>query len=109
MTNTTPPTKSKLQQLLDKEAQLKARIQQEKARISQQERKQRTGRLIAWGVVIEQMLKEEVMTPETWSQKCHQYLTGRTLERALTGDWHSSAEQETPPTPYSDKDLNSKE
>lgn len=98
MTNTTPPAKTKLQQLLDKEAQLKARIQKEKAKLNQQERKLRTGRLISWGVVIEQMLKEETMTPEAWTQKCHQYLTGRTLERALTGDWHTPAEQEATPT-----------
>ena len=77
----------RLEQLLKQEQQLKARIQKEKARLGQKERQERTGRLIAWGVVIEQMLldPEEALTPEKWATTCRRFLNGRTLERALTG------------------------
>lgn len=77
----------KLDQLLEQEKQLKARIQREKAKLGVQERKERTGRLIAWGVVIEQKLldPEISLTPEQWVEECRQFLNGRTLERALTG------------------------
>jgi hypothetical protein len=82
---TTP--QERLEKLLKQEKQLKARVQQAKARIRSQSDKVRTGRLIAWGVVIEQKLNEGELKPEDWAQECHRLLrtSGRTLERALTG------------------------
>ncbi len=78
----------KLALLLEKEQQLKYRIQKEKAKLSLRRRKERTGKLIAWGVVVEQMIKdeEESLTPEKWRLQCERFLNGRTLERALVGE-----------------------
>lgn len=77
---------SKLEKLLEQEAQLKARIQRERAKLDLKKRQERNGRLIAWGVVIEQMLQEGEMSQEKWTALCQRFLTGRTLERALTGE-----------------------
>ena len=76
-----------LEELLEKEKQLKARIQKAKARLDAKDRKERTGRLISWGVAIEQILKDEdeAMTFEQWAFMCKKHLSGRTLERAMTG------------------------
>jgi multidrug resistance efflux pump len=80
-------THDKLEQLIQKEAQLKARIEKEKNRIQAQDRKDRTGRLIAWGVVIEQMIKEGSLSEDQWKASCKQYLQGRTLERSMKEPW----------------------
>jgi hypothetical protein len=80
-----PATSDTLERLLKEEAQLKARIQQAKARIRTQADKVRTGRLIAWGVVIEQKLNQGDIKPEEWALECQKVLSGRTLERSLTG------------------------
>lgn len=78
----------KLEKLLQQEQQLRARIQKEKARLNQRERQRRTGKLIAWGVVIEEMLNdpEESLTPEQWANTCNRFLSGRTLDRALVDE-----------------------
>lgn len=75
----------KLEQLLLRERRLKARIQRERARVTTVGRRQRTGRLVAWGVAVEQMLASGEMTAAEWRRRCHKHLTGRTLDRALTG------------------------
>jgi hypothetical protein len=53
-----PTPQERLEKLLKQEEQLKARVQQAKARMRSQDDKIRTGRLIAWGVVIEQKLTQ---------------------------------------------------
>lgn len=83
--NAMPATSDTLERLLKEEAQLKARIQQAKARIRTQADKVRTGQLIAWGVVIEQKLNQGDIKPEEWAVECQKVLNGRTLERSLTG------------------------
>jgi len=80
-----PATSDTLERLLKEEAQLKAKIQQAKARIRTQNDKVRTGRLIAWGVVIEQKLAQGDIRPEEWAIECQKVLNGRTLERSITG------------------------
>jgi len=80
-----PTTSETLERLLQQEAQLKAKIQQAKARLRTQDDKVRTGRLIAWGVVIEQKLAQGEILPEEWALECQKVLNGRTLERSLTG------------------------
>ena len=77
----------KLEKLLEQKAQLNARIQKESARLSAQARKERTGRLVAWGVVIEQMILNGSITSKEWEAQCHVHLQGRTLDRALRGEW----------------------
>lgn len=72
------------EQLRKQEAQLKARIQREKAKISASSRKERTGKLVAWGgVAVEQLLTDETFKAEWWKIQCQRVLSGRTLERAL--------------------------
>lgn len=87
----------KLEKLLQQEQQLRARIQKEKARLNQRERSERTGRLIAWGVMVEQMLldPEEALTTEQLAMQCKRFLNGRTLERALTGPLAEFIESES--------------
>ncbi len=80
-----PTPEARLEKLLQQEAQIKARVQQAKARMRSQDDKRRTGRLIAWCVVIEQKLAQEEITDEGWANECNRLLNGRTLERALTG------------------------
>ncbi len=79
-------TTERLERLKKQEAQLKARIQQEKARISVSARKERTGKLVAWGVAVEQLLANDTFQAEWWKLQCQRVLSGRTLERALVED-----------------------
>lgn len=90
----------RLDKLIQQEQQLKARIQKEKARLHVHNRNRRTGKLIAWGVVIEQMLKDadESLTPEQWANQCKRFLKDqRTLERALVDELapQGAAEKDT--------------
>lgn len=67
-------------------AQLKALLQQEEAKQHQEERKQRTGQLVAFGVYVEELFKasnEEARKQLEKSIKKH--LSGRNVERALEG------------------------
>lgn len=73
----------KLTKLLEQEKQLRARIAREKAKLSQEQRKKRTGRLVAWGVAVEQLIESGDFTPEEWEEKCKKVLQGRTLDKAL--------------------------
>ncbi len=83
----------RLEQLQKQEAQLKARIQREKAKISASSRKERTGKLVAWGVAVEQLLADETFKGEWWKLQCQRVLSGRTLERALVEDLTPEAEE----------------
>lgn len=81
-----PTTSDRLEKLLLKEKQLKARIQLEKSRVSASARKERTGKLVAWGVVVEQLLADETFREDWWKLQCQRVLSGRTLERAWVED-----------------------
>lgn len=81
-----PPSSERLDKLMLQEKQIKARIQLEKSRVSASARKERTGKLIAWGVVVEQLITDGSFTPEWWKLQCQKMLSGRTLERALVDD-----------------------
>jgi hypothetical protein len=81
-----PTASDRLEKLLAKETQLKARIQLEKSRLSASSRKERTGKLVAWGVAVEQLLADETFKAEWWKLQCQRVLSGRTLERALMED-----------------------
>lgn len=59
-------TMERLERLKKQEAQLKARIQQEHARLSAAARKERNGKLIAWGIAVEQLLSDETFQAEWW-------------------------------------------
>ncbi len=79
------PSKERLERLKKQEEQLKARIQNEKAKLNKATNKQRTGKLIAWGVAVEQLLADDTFQAEWWTLQCRRVLSGRTLERALAG------------------------
>ena len=78
----------RLQKLRQKEKQLRAQIQLEQNRLSANARKERNGKLIAWGIVIETILNdpEESMTPAQWATQCKRFLKDRTLNRALVDE-----------------------
>lgn len=71
---------------LQRIAQLKARLQNEEARLADSERKKRTGQLVSWGVMVEEIFKS---TDEAGRQKlvesAKKYLKDRNLQRALEG------------------------
>ncbi len=79
------PSTERLERLKKQEAQLKARIQNEKAKLNKTANKQRTGKLIAWGVAVEQLLADDTFQAEWWKLQCQRVLTGETLGRALGG------------------------
>lgn len=81
-----PVSTERLERLQKQEAQLKARIQNEKAKLSASARKQRTGKLVAWGVAVEQLIADDTFQAEWWKIQCQRVLSGRTLERALVDD-----------------------
>jgi hypothetical protein len=81
-----PTASDRLEKLFLKEKQLKAQIQLEKSRLSASARKERTGKLVAWGVAVEQLLADETFKEEWWKLQCQRVLSGRTLERALVED-----------------------
>lgn len=80
------PSTERLERLKKQEEQLKARIQQEQARISASAKKERDGKLIAWGVAVEQLLADDTFQAEWWKLQCQRVLSGRTLERSLVDD-----------------------
>lgn len=88
-------TTDRLERLQKQEAQLKARIQQEQARISAGAKKERNGKLISWGVAVEQLLADETFKAEWWTLQCQRVLSGRTLERALVQELASVVQKET--------------
>jgi hypothetical protein len=82
----TPDTHERLKRLLQKEKQLQAQIQAEKSRLGTAARKQRDGRLISWGIAVEQLIADNTFQAEWWKTQCQRVLTGRTLERALVDE-----------------------
>jgi hypothetical protein len=78
-----PNYQEQLEQKRKKAAQLQVEIKQLEARASAAARKERTGKLVAWGVAIEQLLNDGTLQPDWWQKQCHRVLTGRTLERAV--------------------------
>lgn len=66
-------------------SQLEARLQKERALLSEEKRKERNGQLIAFGIYLEEFLKAY---PEQWQpvkDSMQNLLTGRNLTQALSG------------------------
>ena len=77
---------SRIDNLREKRDQLNARINREAAKERQRHRRERDGRLMRWGVVVEQMIESGRMEPDKWAEECRRYLTReKDLERALSG------------------------
>jgi hypothetical protein len=81
--------KSKLTQeekRLKRIAQLKAMLQQEEAKQNQEERKRRTGQLVAFGVYFEEFFRiSNEETRKRLEESIKKHLSGRNLDRALDG------------------------
>lgn|GEM_PF-3856635 len=82
---------SRIESLREKRDQLNARINREAAKERQNQRRERDGRLMRWGVVVEQMIEQGRMEPNKWAEECRRYLSrDKDLERALSGPLEQS-------------------
>lgn len=66
-------------------SQLEARLQKERALLSEEKRKERNGQLIAFGIYLEAFLKAH---PDQWQKiknSMRKFLSERNLDRALAG------------------------
>ena len=72
-----------LTKLLEQKKQLDARIQQVKNRERVFTRRQRNGKLIAYGIVMERLLADTAYDKNAWVDQCTQILDTKTLQRAL--------------------------
>lgn len=82
-----------IEKLRAREAQIKRRIAEIQARQKSAERKQRTARLIRYGVVIEAMMKGGKIDPAEWVEACREVLSARDFEIA-TAEIRSSSSDE---------------
>lgn len=76
------PTTPEMEKLLAKEAAIKKRIREIQARGKSGERKERTARLIRWGIVVEGLLKNSEMGQAEWVDACKRILNVRDFEIA---------------------------
>lgn len=82
-----------IEKLRAKEAQIKKRIREIQSRSKSAERKQRTARLIRWGIVVEAMMKARKIEAAEWVVACREVLSARDFEIA-TAEIHSSSSDE---------------
>ena len=76
-------TTAEIEKLRAKEAQIKKRIREIQSRAKSEDRKQRTSRLIRWGIVVEGLLKSGEMEAAEWVDACKRILkSGRDFEIA---------------------------
>lgn len=76
------PNTPEMEKLLAKEAAIKKRIHEMQARGKSQERKERTARLIRWGIVVEGLLKSGEMEAAEWVDACKRILNAHDFEIA---------------------------
>ena len=71
---------------LQRIAQLKAKLQKVEARLADSARKKRTGQLISWGVLIEEIFKSaDEAGRQRLIESAKKHLKDRNLDRALQG------------------------
>lgn len=76
-------TTSEIEKLRAKELQIKKRIREIQSRSKSTDRKQRSARLIRWGVVVEGMIKTGQIEASDWVDACKRHLkNGRDIEIA---------------------------
>lgn len=78
-------TQTTREKRLAKIAQLEALLQKEKARLNAEKRKERNGQLIAFGIFMEEYLKDKPGRIPSMKQLMEKLLDGRNLDRALAG------------------------
>lgn len=84
---------NELEKLRAREAQIKKRIAQVQARGKAEERKQRTARLIKFGIVVEAMLKTGEIDAVEWVGACRKNLNERDFELATARIRPSSTDE----------------
>lgn len=84
---------NEIEKLRAREAQIRKRIAEIQSRQKSAERKQRTARLIRWGVVVEAMMKAQKIEASEWVEACREVLSARDFEIA-TAEIHSSSSDE---------------
>lgn len=90
----TNPTTPEMEKLLAKEAAIKKRIGEMRARSKSQERKERTARLIRWGIVVEGLLKNGEMGQAEWVDACKRILKSERDTSIATAEILSSLPNE---------------
>lgn len=73
---------SEIEKLRAREAQIRKRIAEIQSRQKSADRKQRTARLIRWGVVVEAMMKAQKIEAAEWVEACREVLSVRDFEIA---------------------------
>lgn len=73
---------NELEKLRAREAQIKKRIAQIQAREKSEERKQRTARLIKFGIVVQALLKTGELGVSEWIEACRKNLNERDFKLA---------------------------
>ena len=86
-------TSSDIEKLRAREAQIKKRIREIQSRAKSGDRKQRTSRLIRWGIVVEALLKNGEMEQAEWVDACKRILNARDFEIATAKNPSSSLEE----------------
>lgn len=84
---------NEIEKLRAREAQIRKRIAEIQSRQKSAERKQRTARLIRWGVVVEAMMKAQKIEAIEWVEACREVLSARDFEIA-TAEIRSSSSDE---------------
>ncbi|GIK11108.1 MAG: hypothetical protein BroJett001_31740 [Chloroflexota bacterium] len=84
---------NEIEKLRAREAQIRKRISEIQSRQKSAERKQRTARLIRWGVVVEAMMKAQKIEAAEWVEACREVLSARDFEIA-TAEIRSSSSDE---------------
>lgn len=82
-----------LERLRQKEASIKRRIREIQSRSKSEERKERTARLIRWGIVVKAMMKAGKIEAADWIDACQSTLKGRDFEIATAKILSSSSDE----------------
>ncbi len=70
---------------LNKISQLEAKLQKQRALLSEEKRKERNGQLIAFGIWVEEYLKRYPARKASVERSMNELLSGRNLDRGLAG------------------------
>ncbi len=84
---------AEIEKLRAKEAAIKKRIAEIQSRAKSVDRKQRTARLIRWGIVVEASLKAGEIEEADWVDACKKHLGERDQKIALSKIHSSSADE----------------
>lgn len=84
---------TEIEKLRAREAQIRKRIAEIQSRQKSAERKQRTARLIRWGVVVEAMMKAQKIEAAEWVEACREVLSARDFEIAIAEIRSSSSDE----------------